>query len=423
MVAGSMCGLPTEAELQRACGTLYITHGLESTCGLVMFVFFSVVAVKLHARSHLRSPATAFLRFCLYHLYDFCDEFVTTLMTVGQMDKLKLEQRLRFCGNLDKMANAMSALLSALGITRWLSIGNVNGMRYIGYAMTCPLTQLELVVMLAPIIPCYRLAAFTAFSVTFITLTCGYVASLLWMPVWTGDVITFAQSGNIDDLGPTAKFFTVLPAFIGITTLWVIILPYLVFMYTIKGGNKNDDLPQEYRFLVSLVWVTWLCFPFWWIMSWEGNAVITDTKINEIGFTVLNMTAKGLFTLQSFRVGELNDARMAARRGNNNKDSNFRDSDGKRRANTDGSTEGRYVPPILSRASSRKLSASKFVQVLRSYDYEEEDEEESETESEAESDSDRMRRAGVGGKSRDRPRAPEAAPSRHQSRDRTKNLY
>mmetsp|Transcript_117294 Transcript_117294/g.365222 ORF Transcript_117294/g.365222 Transcript_117294/m.365222 type:complete len:163 (-) Transcript_117294:607-1095(-) len=159
-------------------------------------------------------------------------------------------------------------------------------------------------------------------------------------------------------------------------------------------------------------------FPFWWIMSWEGNAVITDTKVNEIGFTILNMTAKGLFTLQSFRVGELNDARMAARRGNNK-----RDADGKRRSNTDGSTEGHYVPPILSRASSRKLSASKFVQVLRSYDYEEEDEEESETESEAESDSDRMRRAGVGGKSRDRPRAPEAAPSRHQSRDRTKNLY
>uniref|UniRef100_A0A7S4UEE1 Uncharacterized protein n=1 Tax=Alexandrium monilatum TaxID=311494 RepID=A0A7S4UEE1_9DINO len=371
MVASEAC-LPTEAALQRACGSLFVTHGLESTCGLAMWLFFSVIAVKLHCRGHLRSPALAFVRFCLHHASGFAEEFVTTLYTVWQMHDMKLEVRLRFCGNLDKMANATSAVLSALGITRWLSIGNINGMRYIGYALTCPMTQLELVVMLAPIVPCYRVLAFLSFTLTLVTLTCGYAASLLWMPVWDGDATMFLQTWDLDVLAPTRKFFVVLPALAGISILWVLILPFLVIMYTVYGGNKNFDLPQEYRFLVSLVWITWLCFPIWWLLSWEGNGVIEDTKVNEIGFTVLNMTAKGLFTLQSFRVGELNDVRVAARRGYATSPQKGKDEAhgilGYKAHPSSWSCEGIGVPDVISRASSRKLSASRFVKILRMYD-------------------------------------------------------
>jgi len=398
MVSATECGLP-EAALQRACGSLYVTHGLESTCGLVMYVFFSVVAVKIHCRGHLRSPALAFIRFIFFHIYEFVDEFITTLYTVGQMGQMKLEARLRFCTTMDKMANAVSAILSLLGVTRWLSIGNINGMRYIGYALTCPLTQVELVVMLAPIIPCYRFFAFLGFAITSCSLTCAYVASLLYMPVWEGDLITYIQTKNIDDFAPTPKFYVVFPALCGIATLWVCVLPYLMAMYTFHGGNRNIDLPPQYRFLVSLVWCTWLCFPIWWFMSWEGNAVIEDTKINEIGFTILNMIAKGLFTLQSFRVGEINDARTAARRGGNKASRRSKDDGGRTLATqpTGWSSEGERVPPILSRASSRKLSSSKFVQILRMYDQEDE---ESESESGTDTDDDRLHRAAKG---RDQP--------------------
>uniref|UniRef100_A0A7S4RVK8 Uncharacterized protein n=1 Tax=Alexandrium monilatum TaxID=311494 RepID=A0A7S4RVK8_9DINO len=374
------CDLQSEADAQRFCGDLYIAHGLESACGCILFFFFAVVAVKLHARSHLKNPAKAFLRFVWAITYELAEEFFSTLATVGMMHKMDLEVRLRFCGNIDKMTNMLSAWLSLIGITRWLSIGNINGMRYIGYGMTCPMTQMELVVMIAPVVPCFRLVALFSFLTTFMTLMAGYAASLMWMPLWEGDLLEFVKSQVLDDLQPTRKLKVVAPAFAGISVLSFIIIPSLLFLYSIHGGAKNPDLPHGYKCLLLLVWGTWLCFPVWWMLSWEGMSVITDTKFNEIGFTILNMVAKGSFTLQGFRMGTFEERRQRTL-----KDKARGKKKGKRKGEDEGSSdqegaprkdlaeqrsdvEDPNVPPIISRKSSRKLSKSMFVSILRDFD-------------------------------------------------------
>mmetsp|Transcript_27423 Transcript_27423/g.78791 ORF Transcript_27423/g.78791 Transcript_27423/m.78791 type:complete len:468 (+) Transcript_27423:88-1491(+) len=380
------CAVTSEADAQRFCGDLYITHGLESACGTVLFLFFGVVAVKLHARSHLKHPAKAFLRFVWNGSYELLEEFFTTLSTIHLMPQMDLEVRLRFCGNIDKMTNLASAWLSLLGITRWLSIGNVNGMRYIGYGMTCPLTQVELVVLLAPFVPCYKFVALFSFLTTFMTLMAGYAASLMWMPLWEGDLLTFLETKNIDDLAPTQKLKVVSPAFCGISVLALLVIPSLGFIYKINGGAKNPDLPSGYICLLMLVWFTWNCFPVWWMMSWEGMAVIQDTKFNEIGFTMLNIFAKGSFTLQGFRMGAFEEKKRLSqvavtkskgkkgKKGHGEYDESYDEEAGGRKGKDVGDrreefdSEKSHVPPIISRKSSRKLSKSMFVTILRDFD-------------------------------------------------------
>uniref|UniRef100_A0A7S1R204 Uncharacterized protein n=1 Tax=Alexandrium catenella TaxID=2925 RepID=A0A7S1R204_ALECA len=316
------------------------------------------------------------------------EEFFSTLSTIGQLPNMNLEVRLRFCGNIDKMTNTLSAWLSLIGITRWLSIGNVNGMRYIGYGLTCPLMQVELVCMLAPIIPCFKLQCLITFLTTFMTLMSGYAASLMWMPLWEGDLIGFINTKDFDVLAPTPKLQVVAPAFCGITILSMICIPYLLIMYLAHGGAKNPDLPQGYKCLVFLVWFTWNLFPLWWMMSWEGQSIITDTKFNEIGFTVLNMIAKGSFTLQGFRMGTFEDKRRGSvkdkhahkgKRGKNggwsDKEASWDLEDGSPRKNRhvadsrdEFESERTNIPAVISRKSSRKLSASVFVKILRDFD-------------------------------------------------------
>jgi len=198
-----------------------------------------------------------------------------------------------------------------MSLSRLMSIGNVNGMRYIGYALTCPLMQVELIVLIAPIVPFFKCTCVLVAFATWQTLMTGYVASLTPMPVWTGYLLTFMSTWDLDDLEPTSKFWIVSPAFCGISVLSLGIIPYLMLLYTINGGQSNPQLPQGYKTILCIVWVTWLAFPFWWLLSWEGQSIITDTKFNEVGFGCLNLIAKGLFVWQGFRMSHLHESEEA----------------------------------------------------------------------------------------------------------------
>eukprot|EP00971_Amphidinium_carterae_P019303 380251-Amphidinium_carterae.1 len=108
---------------------------------------------------------------------------------------------------------------------------------------------------------------------------------------------------DINELDIQAKGYVIMPAMIGMAFLGFMQVPFLWMLYTCRGlGKRREDMPDDYRILLCTVFFTWACFPLWWMFSWEGASIFKDAKLNEMGFMILNMLAKGTFIYQSSRM-------------------------------------------------------------------------------------------------------------------------
>jgi bacteriorhodopsin len=253
------------------------------------------LVVIIQARGALKTPGLAIVRFLKHHLYGAIRELWRELSQWTSMPTTGLKARFALFRKLNTSMCFFTALVALLATTRWLHVGNVNGFRYLGYALTCPLMQAELVMMIAPVVPCYR---FTVVLVAFVTFSCmvtGYAASLLSEDLYEGSLEDFLSTWDIDDLALTRKFMVLLPSLVGITFLTFLQLPYLSILYAVKGG-VSAGLPHNFQRLIFLVAVTWMGFPIWWFLNWQGMGIITDAKLNGAGFCLLNIISKGAFT-------------------------------------------------------------------------------------------------------------------------------
>ncbi|CAJ1332296.1 unnamed protein product [Effrenium voratum] len=68
-----------------------------------------------------------------------------------------MSDRIKLCRLLNLAMCIAQAAAAFFTVLRWLHISNVNGLRYLGYAFTCALMQAELVVLIAPYVPCQAL--------------------------------------------------------------------------------------------------------------------------------------------------------------------------------------------------------------------------------------------------------------------------
>ena len=84
-------------------------------------------------------------------------EWWETVRCWSKMNKKPLVERMGMCRQLNLAMCLAQTLVAFISIFRWLHINNVNGVRYLGYAFTCALMQAELVVLIAPYVPCYKL--------------------------------------------------------------------------------------------------------------------------------------------------------------------------------------------------------------------------------------------------------------------------
>merc|ERR1719230_2484387 len=189
------------------------------------------------------------------------------LCTWRVMHRMPLEARFRFCRKCNECICIFSALVSLLAITRWLHIGNVNGFRYLGYAVTCPLMQAELVVLIAPVVPCYKLTTTISALVTFVSLVAGYYASVVDGEIYEGTIEWEQMDFSEAKVGP--KFWALVPSVVGLLFLTFVQMPYLALLHTIRGGKKAG-LPWGFKRLLLIVAVTWAGFPIWWFLSFEG---------------------------------------------------------------------------------------------------------------------------------------------------------
>jgi len=297
------CSKLSEVELQRACAPLYPAVAVDAISNIILFLFFAHVALLTHVRGKLRSPLAALRRLMGMFIKDYFRELWETCKTVPWMHQQRLAARLRCCANIDKAISVVSMCIPLIAITRILNIGNVNGARWIGYSLTCKFMQLELIILIAPIVPCYHLNALSTFCLTFFCLGKAWIASTIPGELYRGSFSDFASSLDYRDLDITPKGYVILPAMIGMFCIGFMQVPSLWMLYSCRGlGERRDDMPVGYRTLLLTVVFTWALFPLWWLFSWEGNSIFKDTKFNELGFMSLNMLAKGTFIYQSSRM-------------------------------------------------------------------------------------------------------------------------
>ncbi|CAE7222196.1 unnamed protein product [Symbiodinium pilosum] len=230
-------------------------------------------------------------------------EWWRLVKTWPDMPKKPCSARIAYCRNLNIAMCIAQALAAFFSVFRWLHFGNVNGLRYLGYAFTCSLMQAELVVLLAPYVPFYKTNVVFVVLFTHAFLICGWVGSLhdgflfedasweLFLSTWEPSSLVVTTKGII--IGITASC---------LGFLCLIQMPFLVLTYFCAGGCRpHQDLP--YHYLRCTVWFTWPAFPCWWLISAEGLGLLGDAKSNAVGFAILNMISKGGFTLAMLKMG------------------------------------------------------------------------------------------------------------------------
>jgi bacteriorhodopsin len=201
-------------------------------------------------------------------------------------------QRFRFCRRLNATICRIQSITALLAVTRWLHYNNVNGFRYLGYSLTCPLMQAELVLLIAPAVPCYKLNVIVIMLVTHIMMLFGWYTSTLEGALWTTDWQDVILDQNFHNL--TYKGWLIFPAVVVVTFLSAVQIPYIALWYNCYRDRNN--MPEGFNKMLLLTGVTWLGFPIWWFLSFEGASIISDTKLNGFGFMMLNVISKGGFT-------------------------------------------------------------------------------------------------------------------------------
>ena len=231
-----------------------------------------------------------------------------------EMNKRPLVERMAMCRQLNLAMCLAQALAAFISIFRWLHINNVNGVRYLGYAFTCSLMQAELVVLIAPYVPCYKLNCVGIVVLTHIYLVMGWIGSLHDGFLFEDDSWElFKSSGTVSDLVVTTKGIFIGCTAAGLCTLLLLQMPFLAIIYFCKGGSSNDDLPGHFLKLFATVWFTWPAFPAWWLISAEGLGLLSDSKSNAVGFAILNIISKGTFTFVMLGIGSHHKKRTKAR--------------------------------------------------------------------------------------------------------------
>lgn len=301
----------SEAELMKECAPLYGSIALESLASFVMGAMFLYLYIRVSSRSELKAPAKAIWRLVRYSAKNSLLDFYDAMCNWSKAPDQTLQERFAFCRKCNKGILLFQAMVAFVSITRWLHIGNVNGFRYLGYSITCPPMQAELVLLIAPVVPCFRVVFTFTYAITFSMLILGWVASLRPEPLFD---CSFESLLDFDAacFNFTFKFWVIAPSVIVQVFLTFIHIPYLGILYLYNGGGSNKMLPYGYLKLLLIVAVTWLGFPIWWFLSYEGMGVIEDTRMNAIAFAFLNVVSKGSYSFQVLSMVATTQAKSAS---------------------------------------------------------------------------------------------------------------
>lgn len=299
-------------QLFRACGPLYPAFAVESLTSLLLGFFFCYLSLRIAVRSDVPKPMFTFVRMIYGWAQPVVSEWWGEVQNWSTMNQAPLAKRMAICRQLNLAMCMAQATAAFITVTRWLHIDNVNGFRYLGYAFTCSLMQAELVVLIAPYVPCYSMNAVGIVLLTHTWMVLGWIGSmhegfLFEDASWN----MFLESGQVSELQVTTKGIFIGITAAGLCSLLFLQMPFLAMIYFCNGGLKNEDMPPHYLKLMATVWFTWPAFPGWWILSAEGLGVFGEATSNAVGFAVLNIISKGTFTFVMLGIGKTHKVRTS----------------------------------------------------------------------------------------------------------------
>eukprot|EP00930_Biecheleria_cincta_P087854 TRINITY_DN770_c0_g1_i2.p1 TRINITY_DN770_c0_g1~~TRINITY_DN770_c0_g1_i2.p1 ORF type:complete len:881 (+),score=228.74 TRINITY_DN770_c0_g1_i2:221-2863(+) len=145
--------------------------------------------------------------------------------------------------------------------------------RPVEWLMTCPVLQLVLVILGGTRIPSYR--KFMMPLLCAANLLCGVAAM-------------FSEEGAMQWTW-----------FVFSCVIWMI-YTYYNMQQIVENSDGDENIfhgQSDYRMLSVICIATWFPFPFWFVVSPEGVGLVSDVTTIQLGWSVLNVTAKFGFIL------------------------------------------------------------------------------------------------------------------------------
>eukprot|EP00403_Amphidinium_massartii_P021740 CAMPEP_0178399210 /NCGR_PEP_ID=MMETSP0689_2-20121128/15165_1 /TAXON_ID=160604 /ORGANISM="Amphidinium massartii, Strain CS-259" /LENGTH=780 /DNA_ID=CAMNT_0020019985 /DNA_START=90 /DNA_END=2432 /DNA_ORIENTATION=- len=349
-----------EAQLMRDCAPLYISVALESFSTFIMGLVFLYLLLLITNKGRLQKPGLAFRKFMVAEVTGFFRDLAEATGKWKDMPNLPLQDRFATCRKMNQAICSFQLILAALTISRWLHIGNVNGFRYLGYAVTCPPMQAELIMLIAPIVPFYKFTVVFTYCITTVMELSAWAGSLTEGDLFANMDEAF-ETGDGSVLVPQKKFFAILPGVCILSFLMFFQIPYLQLLFCCKKDKLQEHgCPPGYLKLLLICQVTWVAFPAWWLLGFEGLAIIHDTKMNAVGFAALNVLSKATFSVHMIGISGKYRKMLKAKERAERAEKPFA------REETTGSNESQS--DVQHQAQGAGAAESWFVRILRPYD-------------------------------------------------------
>eukprot|EP00746_Dinoflagellata_sp_MGD_P065992 gnl/MRDRNA2_/MRDRNA2_27413_c0_seq1.p1 gnl/MRDRNA2_/MRDRNA2_27413_c0~~gnl/MRDRNA2_/MRDRNA2_27413_c0_seq1.p1 ORF type:complete len:467 (-),score=62.58 gnl/MRDRNA2_/MRDRNA2_27413_c0_seq1:497-1798(-) len=227
--------------------------------------------------------STAFSALGAFVFMIFLVVALTGNVNLNDIQNSSLKARLSFASHINVSICCLSMafhLMHVLGGLLRADHGMLNKMSFFEYVMTCPWMMLVFVLLGGPKVQGDKYRT-VVMSTTVLVLLFGFIASLV----------------NNILLKTTCFLF-------GVSLFCIII--YIINRAVLEHSQGEESLfsigksahASWYKALAKKIFMTWVLFPIWWLMSPEGFAFATDSHdVDSMVKLFLNCFAKGLYVV------------------------------------------------------------------------------------------------------------------------------
>lgn len=227
--------------------------------------------------------STAFSTLGAFVFFVFLASALSGNANFAEVQNSSVKNRLSYASHINVSICCLSMsfhFMHVLGGLLRADHGMLVKMSFFEYMLTCPWMMLVFVLLGGPKVDGARYRM-TAMSVTTLVLLFGFIASLVTNPLMKTTCFAFG-----------------LGLFCGI--IYIInrcVVEHSDGQESLLNGNLSSHA-SWYKTLAKKIFLTWVLFPIWWVLSPEGFAIATDSHdVDALVKLILNCFAKGLYIL------------------------------------------------------------------------------------------------------------------------------
>jgi len=231
----------------------------------------------------LMDNSTAFSTLGAFVFFIFLAVALSGTIPWAEIQNASLKNRLAYVANANVCICCCSMcfhFMHMLGGLLRADHGMLNKLSFFEYMFTCPFMMLAFVLLGGPKVEGAKYRVLVMYT-TVLVLMFGFLASLVT------NILMKA----------TCFMFGVILFSVIIYVMNRTILEHSDGKESLFNGNSSTHATW-YRALGKKIFLTWILFPIWWVLSPEGFALLTDSHdVDSMVKLLLNCLAKGLYVL------------------------------------------------------------------------------------------------------------------------------